>query len=107
MSVYKRKVTNEQRKKLRKLIFEKGRNEGGLIDNEEVSVRKKLRGFASRTIGRYSESDGNITAIGIEGAFHDVIAGKPGKLIVQKLKLQDGRKLGNMRSRAVSGVTWC
>ena len=63
-------MTNEQRKKLRKLpIFEKGRNEGGLIDNEEVSVRKKLRGFASRTIGRYSESDENITAIELKGHF--------------------------------------
>ena len=74
------------RKKLRKLpIFEKGRFGGGLIDDDEVSVRKKLKGYSSRTIGRYSENDGNITAIGIEGAFHDVLAGKTGKQIVQKL----------------------
>ena len=99
-----RKVTNEQRKKLRKLpIFEKGRNEGGLIDNEEVSVRKQLRGFASRTIGRYSESDGKITAIGIEGAFHDVLAGKPGKQIVQKLAT-GWKKTGKYEEQAVSGA---
>ena len=99
-----RKVTNEQRKKLRKLpIFEKGRNKGGLIDDDEVSVRKKLRGYASRTIGRYSESEGKVTAIGVEGAFHDVLAGKPGKHIVQKLAT-GWKKTGEYEERAISGA---
>ena len=76
----------------------------GLIDNEEVSVRKKLRGFASRTIGRYSESDGKITAIGIEGAFHDVcLPVNPGSRLYRNW-LQDGRNweirgAGRIRSR--------
>lgn len=99
-----RKVTNEQRKKLRKFpIFEKGQYKGGLIDDEEVSVRRKLRGFASRTIGRYSESDGKITAIGIEGAFHDVLAGKPGKQVVQKLAT-GWKKTGKYEEQPVSGA---
>ena len=100
----KRKVNNELRKKLRKLpIFEKGRFGGGLIDDDEVSVRKKLKGYSSRTIGRYSENDGNITAIGIEGAFHDVLAGKPGKQIVQKLAT-GWKKTGNYEEQSVSGA---
>ena len=100
----KRKVTNEQRKKLRKFpIFEKGQYKGGLIDKEEVLVRKKLRGYASRTIGRYSESNGKITAIGIEGAFHDVLAGKPGKQILQKLAT-GWKKTGKYEEQPLSGA---
>ena len=98
-----RKVTNEQRKKLRKLpIFEEGQMKGGLIDNDEVSVRKKLRSFAGRTLGRYSENGGEVTAIGIEGAFHDVLAGKPGKQIMQQIAT-GWKKTGRYEEEAVSG----
>ena len=98
-----RKVTNEQRKKLRKLpIFEEGQMKGGLIDNDEVSVRKKLRSFAGRTLGRYSENGGEVTAIGIEGAFHDVLAGKPGKQIMQQIAT-GWKKTGRYEEEAISG----
>lgn len=98
-----RKVTNEQRKKLRKLpIFEEGQMKGGLIDNDEVSVRKKLRSFARRTLGRYSENGGEVTAIGIEGAFHDVLAGKPGKQIMQQIAT-GWKKTGRYEEEAISG----
>ena len=98
-----RKVTNDQRKKLRKLpIFDEGQMKGGLIDNVQVSVRKKLRSFAGRTLGRYSEKDGKVTAIGIEGAFHDVLAGKPGKQIMQQIAT-GWKKTGQYEEEAVSG----
>ena len=59
-----RQVTNAQRKQLRKLpIFELGQMKGGLIDNQETSVRKKLRNFAGRTIGRYTDNDGKVTCL--------------------------------------------
>ena len=98
-----RKVTNDQRKKLRKLpIFDEGQMKGGLIDNVQVSVRKKLRSFAGRTLGRYSENNGKVTAIGIEGAFHDVLAGKPGKQIMQQIAT-GWKKTGQYEEEAVSG----
>ena len=98
-----RKVTNDQRKKLRKLpIFDEGQMKGGLIDNVQVSVRKKLRSFAGRTLGRYSENNGKVTAIGIEGAFHDVLAGKPGKQIMQQIAT-GWKRTGQYEEEAVSG----
>ena len=99
-----KQVTNEQRQKLRKLpIFEEGQFEGGLIDNIEIPVRKKLRGFAGRTLGRYSNNEGKVTAIGIEGAFHDFLAGKSGKVIVEKLAT-GWKKTGKYQEEAVSGA---
>ncbi|MBT5438324.1 MAG: transpeptidase family protein [Flavobacteriales bacterium] len=98
-----KQVTNDQRKQLRKLpIFELGQMKGGLIDNQETSIRKKLRGFAGRTMGRYTNKDGKVTAIGIEGAFHDVLAGESGKRVVQKLAT-GWKKTDKYEKEAVSG----
>ena len=98
-----KQVTNDQRKQLRKLpIFELGQMKGGLIDNHETSIRKKLRGFAGRTMGRYTNKDGKVTAIGIEGAFHDVLAGSSGRRVVQKLAT-GWKKTDKYEKEAVSG----
>ena len=75
----KRKVTNEQRNKLKSLpIFNLGRFKGGLIDNQEViKIKKPLRGVLSRTLG-------DNRGIGIYGAFQKEIEGEEGKELVRK-----------------------
>jgi len=98
----KRQVTNDQRKKLRQLpIFDQGQNRGGLIDNKESTVRKKPRGkLAQRTLGYYS-GNGKY-AVGIEGAFHDELAGKRGREYEQKFAT-GWKKTGQVIKESVSG----
>ena len=65
------KVTNDERKTLRKLpIFKLGKLKGGLIDNKETIIRKRPFGdLMSRTLGYYQNNGRDTLAVGIEGAY--------------------------------------
>ena len=101
-----KQVTNEQRKALRELpLFNKGRNKGGIIDgqNQETTVRKRPRGkHAGRTLGYHKNIDGKIYSVGIEGAFHDYLAGKAGEQVEQRFA-NGWRKTGQIIEESVSG----
>lgn len=78
-----KKVTNEQREKIKKLpIFNLGKMKGGLIDNEEIIVRKFTNGdLLKRTLGYYNRTEN--LKVGIEGAYAADLVGAPGKEIEQ------------------------
>jgi cell division protein FtsI (penicillin-binding protein 3) len=78
-----RKVTNEQRKKLREMpIFRLPRHKGGLIDDLEIIERKRPYGaLAHRTLG-YVKEDINV---GLEAAYDKVLAGEKGIVLKQKM----------------------
>ena len=101
-----KQVTNEQRMALRKLpIFNEGRMKGGVIDgqNQESTVRKNPKGqLAQRTLGYYKERNGKKYAVGIEGAFHEYLAGKPGSQIEQKIA-NGWRKTGKIIEESIAG----
>ena len=101
-----KQVTNEQRKALRELpLFNKGRNKGGIIDgqNQENTVRKNPKGQqARRTLGYHKEIDGKTYSVGIEGAYHDYLAGKAGEQVEQRFA-NGWRKTGRIIEESVSG----
>ena len=101
-----KQVTNEQRKALRELpLFNKGRNKGGIIDgqNQETTVRKRPKGMhAGRTLGYHKNLDGKIYSVGIEGAFHEYLAGKAGEQVEQRFA-NGWRKTGRIIEESVSG----
>lgn len=100
-----RKVTNQQRKQLRELpIFEKGRLKGGIIDNEEIIIRKRpLGSLMQRTLG-YVRVDGNDTSmVGLEGAFNNYLIGEPGEEIEQKIST-GWKKIGPVIKDPIEGA---
>lgn len=78
-----RKVTNEQRKKLREMpIFRLQRHKGGLIDDIEIIERKRPYGaLAHRTLG-YVRDD---IRVGLEAAYDKILAGEQGIILKQKM----------------------
>lgn len=101
----KRKATNEERRKLRTLpIFEKGRLKGGLIDNEEIILRKRPHGeLLKRTLGYYRDNEGNQLAVGLEGAFDEYLRGEPGEEIEQRIST-GWKKIGPVVKEPVEGA---
>lgn len=102
----KRRVTNEERKELRKLpIFELGRLKGGLIDNEETIIRKRPHGdLLRRTLGYVkTRPNGKLMKIGLEGAYHEYLKGEPGEEIEQKITT-GWKKIGQVTKEAVEGA---
>lgn len=102
----KKKVTNEQRRYIKSFpIFNKGRNKGGLIDNEEIIIRKRPFGdLLKRTLGMYRRTpEGKEFRVGIEGAFHDYLAGEPGEEVEQKIST-GWKKRGQITKEAVEGA---
>ncbi|MFM7006349.1 MAG: penicillin-binding protein [Flavobacteriales bacterium] len=102
----RRKVTNEARKRLRKLpIFELGQMKGGIIDNVEVIMRKKPFGnLLNRTLGYYKINNGKDTLrVGIEGAFYDFLKGEQGKEIEQRIS-SGWKRTGKIIKEAVEGA---
>ena len=101
-----RQVTNEQRMALRELpIFNKGRMKGGIIDgqNQESTLRKNPKGkLAQRTLGYFKKRNGKTYSVGIEGAFHEYLAGKPGSQIEQKIA-NGWRKTGKIIEESIAG----
>lgn len=101
----KRKATNEERRQLRTFpIFEKGRLKGGLIDNEEIILRKRPHGeLLKRTLGYYRDNDGNRLAVGLEGAFDEYLRGEPGEEIEQRIST-GWKKIGPIVKEPVEGA---
>jgi cell division protein FtsI (penicillin-binding protein 3) len=81
----KRKATNEQRNRLKTFpIFKLGRNKGGLIDTEEIIIRKRPHGeLLKRTLGYYQKNKDGELRVGIEGAYHEYLIGEPGQELMQ------------------------
>ena len=101
------RVTNEQRKRLRKLpIFNLGRMKGGVIDTDETILRKKPNGgILERTLGYYQSKEefGKELKVGIEGAFIDYLKGEEGEEIEQKYST-GWKKIGQIVKDAVEGA---
>lgn len=99
-----RKATNEERKLLRKMpIFNLGRLKGGLIDNEEIIIRKRPFGeLLKRTLGYIQESETGVLRVGIEGAFDNYLRGEPGEDIEQRIST-GWKKIGPIVKDPVEG----
>jgi cell division protein FtsI (penicillin-binding protein 3) len=78
-----RKVSNEQRKRLREMpIFRLPRHKGGLIDDLEIIERKRPYGaLAHRTLGYIKEG----VRVGLEAAYDNVLAGEQGIILKQRM----------------------
>jgi len=104
----KKKVTNEERRKLREFpIFKLGRYKGGLIDTDETIIRKLPHGqLLKRTLGYFqprSNRDGKELRVGIEGAFHEYLVGEAGEEMEQKIST-GWKKTGQIVKDAVEGA---
>jgi cell division protein FtsI (penicillin-binding protein 3) len=100
-----KKVTNDERKQLRELpIFKLGRLKGGIIDSDETILRKRPHAeLMKRTLGYYKNEGGVELKVGIEGAFHEYLAGEPGEEIEQKFTT-GWKKTGQIVKEAVEGA---
>lgn len=100
----KKKATNEQRKKLKQMpIFKLSRFKGGLIDNEEIIVRKRPHGeLLRRTLGYSREVNGKLILRGLEGAYNDYLTGEPGEDVEQKIST-GWKKIGPIIKEPVEG----
>lgn len=84
----KKRVTNEQRNRLRKFpIFDRGRNKGGLIEIESTRRKRPFGDLLQRTLGSYKKQDvsNKEIRVGIEGAYYEYLFGQPGIELEQKL----------------------
>jgi cell division protein FtsI (penicillin-binding protein 3) len=103
----KRRATIEEKKLIAALpIFNKGRLKGGLIDSEEIIVRKRPHGeLLKRTLGYYREREGNVAElrVGLEGAFNDYLAGEYGEEIERKYG-NGWKKTGQIIRESVEGA---
>ena len=101
----KKKATNEERKKLKQFpIFKLGRLKGGLIDNQEIIIRKRPHGeLMKRTLGYVRESSKNTLLVGIEGAYNDYLKGEEGEQIEQKIST-GWKKIGPITKESVEGA---
>ena len=80
----RRNVTYEQLKALRTFpILRRGKNRGGLIAIQRTRRERPFGELASRTIGY--ESQNKKYAVGLEGAYTDVLTGKDGKQIMRRI----------------------
>lgn len=102
----RRKVTNQERKKIRELpIFKLGQMKGGIIDNVEVILRKKPFGnLLNRTLGYWKVNEKNDTLrVGIEGAYYNYLKGELGKEIEQQIS-SVWKRTGKIVKDAVDGA---
>ncbi|MFM8963300.1 MAG: hypothetical protein ACKOGD_05605, partial [Sphingomonadales bacterium] len=102
----RRKVTNQERKRLRSLpIFKLGQMKGGIIDNVEVILRKKPFGnLLNRTLGYFKINNGSDTLrVGIEGAYYDYLKGEVGKELEQRIS-SGWKRTGKIIKDAVEGA---
>lgn len=99
-----RRVTNEDRKKLRQLpIFNRGRYKGGIIDNQVTIIRKRPNGdLLGRTLGyvRYQEND--TLFVGLEGAYNNYLAGRNGEVVEQRIS-HSWKPTGTIVREAING----
>ena len=81
----KRDLTYRQMKQVRQLpFFRLGRYRSGLIIEQHSKRIRPQRDLAARTIG-YVMRDHGGAVVGIEGAYDEVLRGKPGMRLVQRL----------------------
>lgn len=82
-----KKASNEERKMLHEMpIFNLGRLKGGLIDNDEIIIRKRPLGeLMKRTLGYIKDDGSSKLYVGLEGAFDEYLRGEPGEEIEQKI----------------------
>lgn len=101
----KKKVTNDERKKLSTFpIFNKGKLKGGFIDDDETIIRKRPHGeLLKRTLGYTKEIDGKLKQIGIEGAYYDYLKGIEGEEVEQKIST-GWKKIGPVIRESVEGA---
>ncbi|MBM3165486.1 MAG: transpeptidase family protein [Bacteroidetes bacterium] len=99
----RKKVTNDERKKINALpIFNLGRMKGGIIDNEETILRRAPNGvLLRRTLGYYKKELG--LEVGIEGAYHAYLEGELGQEIEQKIT-SGWKKTGRFTKDPVEGA---
>lgn len=102
----RRKVTNDERKRLRKLpIFRIGRMKGGLIDTDEIIERELPYGnVLKRTLGYYAFDKGVEKRVGIEGAFYEYLRGENGEELEQRFST-GWKKTGQITKEAVEGAS--
>lgn len=102
----KKKATNEERKKLRQMpILKLGRLGGGIIDNEEIIIRKRPHGeLMKRTLGYVKEVDGKVRKVGIEGAYDEYLKGEPGEVVEQRIST-GWKKTGQMLKDPIEGAS--
>lgn len=101
----RRKATNEERRAVRQLpILKLGRLKGGLIDNEEIIIRKRPLGeLLKRTLGYVKETENGELLVGLEGAYNDYLKGEPGEEIEQKIST-GWKKIGPVIKEPVEGA---
>lgn len=101
----RKKVTNEERKALKAMpILKLGQLKGGLIDNEEIIIRKRPLGeLMKRTLGYVQETRNGRLLVGIEGAYDQYLRGEPGEEIEQKIST-GWKKIGPIIKEAVEGA---
>ena len=101
----RKKVTNDERKRLRELpIFKMGRLKGGIIDSDETILRKRPHSeLMKRTLGYYKNEGGVELRVGIEGAFHEYLSGEPGEEVEQKFTT-GWKKTGQIVKEAIEGA---
>lgn len=101
----RKRATNDERKALRKMpIFSLGRLKGGLIDNQEIIVRKRPHGeLMKRTLGYVKEEGNSKLYVGIEGAFNDYLKGEPGEEVEQRIST-GWKKIGPVIKEPVEGA---
>lgn len=79
----KRNVKFPQLKKIKTFpLFRKGKYKGGFIFIQQNKREKPFKVLAARTIG-YDRPD--VTPVGLEGAYSDVLSGVDGKRLMQKI----------------------
>ena len=100
----KKKANNDERKKLRTFpIFRLGRLKGGLVDNDEIIIRKLPNGeLMKRTLGYY-KNDGQELKVGIEGAYNHYLQGETGEEIEQKIST-GWKRTGQIVKDAIEGA---
>lgn len=101
----KKKATNEERRRLRTFpIYNKGRLKGGLIDNEEIILRKRPHGeLLKRTLGYVQDNGNTPLLVGLEGAYDAYLRGEPGEEIEQRIST-GWKKLGPIIKEPVEGA---
>jgi cell division protein FtsI (penicillin-binding protein 3) len=99
----RKKVTNEERKRIAKLpIFNLGRMKGGIIDNQETIIRKAPNGILLRRTLGYYKKEHNLE-VGLEGAYHSYLEGEPGKEIEHRITT-GWKKTGRFTKDPIEGA---
>lgn len=99
----RKKVTNEERKKIRELpIFNLGRFKGGIIDNVENVERKLPHGeLLARTLGKLNQEGEPM--YGLERAYNEFLTGQPGEEVERRLAT-GWKKLGLVTKEPLDGA---